>query len=122
MLKNIFVEHPVRDKWINLDAKSIESGREDENEMVCTLWRLMALTTADHADRADEIINDSAFPQIMIASLRGVNRDIRNACLSTTFYFSTVELLRTRMVLNLNRKSMLPELTHAILNDSSGPG
>jgi len=117
----IVIEHPVRDKWINLDPKSIQSGREDENEMVCTIWRLMALTTADHADRADEIINDSSFPQIMIASLRGGNRDIRNACLSTTFHFSTVELLRTRMVLNLNRNSMLPELTQAILNDNSGP-
>ena len=54
----------------------------------------------------------------MISSLSGGNVEIRRACLSTTFHFSTFESLRSRLILNFNRSKMLPELTESILNDN----
>ena len=117
----IVIEHPVRVEWIHLDPKSIRSNSDEVNELIATVWRLLHLTTRNHADRADNVINDLSFPSIMLASLSGGSGPIRQACLETTFHLSTVEVLRTRIILNFNRCDMLPQLTQAILNNNSDP-
>ena len=103
---------------IYLNEKQIEENPSETNEILSTMWRLMMLTTVERSERALDLIEDPSFPAIILASLRGGSKSIRQACLETAFQFSTIEVLQTRFIAIFASADLLPELTHAILNDN----
>ena len=61
-------------------------------------------------------MDDSAFPDILLGSLQGGDEEIRTTCLQTIFFFSSIETLRSKLVVVFHRTDTLKTFTDAILN------
>ena len=67
--------------------------------------------------KGEEVMDDSAFPDILLGSLQSGNAEIRTCCLQTIFFFSSIETLRSKLVVVFHRTDTLKSFTDAILND-----
>jgi hypothetical protein len=113
----IIIENELQELWITLTPDSIAENSEQQNDCISTMWRLFGITVRQNYPKGEEVMDDSAFPDILLGSLQSGNAEIRTCCLQTIFFFSSIETLRSKLVVVFHRTDTLKTFTDAILND-----
>lgn len=113
----IIIENELQELWITLTPDSIPKNSDQQNNCISTLWRLFGVVVRQNYPKGEEVMDDSAFPDILLGSLQSGNAEIRTCCLQTIFFFSSIETLRSKLVVVFHRTDTLKSFTDAILND-----
>ena len=83
----IIIENELQELWITLTPDSIAQNSAQQNDCISTMWRLFGITVRQNYPRGEEVMDDSAFPDILLGSLQAATPKFALAVYKQYFSF-----------------------------------